>query len=321
MEKIEESAKPLLSIIIPCYNVERYIQETLDSIVFQKGFDNCELILIDDCSKDSTFTKISSYANCDNIIISRNLINKGVSATRNKGIEISSGLYLLFVDGDDCLAEGAINRLLELASSKADMVSFGFQIVFENKKTIHNGCVSADNKLYTSRDFLIKYFKRKILQHLCSFICKKEIVNQYCIRFDENTFYAEDQEFQIRCMFYSKQVFYIKDELFLYRIRSGSAMTSNFTLKRLTALKAFERLDQLLKDDVTYRYFRNYALFNYYSMLRLALKGRMSTIEFAKFNTIRNMRPHFSIDNKVGISVNILKFLNKNILYFFLRKF
>ncbi|MBR4570580.1 MAG: glycosyltransferase family 2 protein, partial [Candidatus Riflebacteria bacterium] len=103
----------MVSVIIPAYNVEKYIGECLDSIIFQT-YKNIEIIVVNDGSKDNTLSIIRDYSKKDNRIIIIDKQNTGVSDTRNCGINKAKGVYIVFVDGDDYLANDYITYMLSL---------------------------------------------------------------------------------------------------------------------------------------------------------------------------------------------------------------
>ena len=90
-----------ISVIIPVYNVERYLRECLDSIINQT-YRNLEIICIDDGSLDNSINILKDYSKIDNRIFIKQQQNRGPSKARNEGIKISTGKYLIFVDSDDC---------------------------------------------------------------------------------------------------------------------------------------------------------------------------------------------------------------------------
>ena len=114
-----------LEVIVPCYNVEKYVEECIDSIITQKTKYNFFVTIINDGSKDHTREILQKYANISNVkIIDQE--NKGLSGARNTGIAQSHGRYLLFVDSDDVLLPGAIEELMSLSeNNNADVVDSG----------------------------------------------------------------------------------------------------------------------------------------------------------------------------------------------------
>lgn len=112
----------IVSVIIPAYNTKKYIAKCLDSTINQT-YTNLEIIVIDDGSPDELFRLVEKYKAKDNRIKLYRQDNKGLSGARNKGIENSTGEYILFLDSDDWLERDSIKRLVEnIYNNKSDIV-------------------------------------------------------------------------------------------------------------------------------------------------------------------------------------------------------
>lgn len=126
---------PLISVIIPIYNVEKYIDQCIDSVLKQT-YPKLELILVNDGSTDGTLKKLKDWESKDKRIKLINQENSGVSKARNKGIDHSLGDFIMFVDSDDWLNESAlkycVNKLTE--NPKYDLILFGWKKTFLEKK-------------------------------------------------------------------------------------------------------------------------------------------------------------------------------------------
>ena len=122
-----------LSIIIPCYNVEKFVQKCANSILVQKGFDY-ELIFVNDGSKDNTLHVLENLVVKDNRIKVINQENQGLSGARNTGIEKATGEYVMFVDADDWLEPNAFELILDKFNQE-DLFCFSYNRVFDNKIT------------------------------------------------------------------------------------------------------------------------------------------------------------------------------------------
>ena len=120
-----------LSIIIPCYNVENFVQNCTESIVMQQGFD-FEMIMINDGSKDNTLHVLENLAEKDFRIKVINQQNQGLSGARNTGIQNATGEYIMFIDADDWLEPNAFELILDKFNQE-DLFCFSYNRVFENK--------------------------------------------------------------------------------------------------------------------------------------------------------------------------------------------
>lgn len=125
--------KPKISIIVPIYNVENYLHQTLFSVTNQT-LKNIEIICIEDCSTDTSAKILHKFAEDDNRIrIIQHTHNQGVSVARREGILLSSGEYIMFLDGDDCLDVNACKELYQLITrEKVDILQFGTTIIPRN---------------------------------------------------------------------------------------------------------------------------------------------------------------------------------------------
>lgn len=115
-----------VSVIVPVYNAEHYLRECLNSILRQT-YDNIEIICVNDGSKDGSSCILDEYAAKDNRIIIINQENLGVSAARNRGMEVAAGDYVLFIDSDDWLEDETIEEVLQYSiSNRLDICSFSY---------------------------------------------------------------------------------------------------------------------------------------------------------------------------------------------------
>ena len=119
-----------ISIIIPAYNIEKYLSATLDSVLVQT-YKNIEVIVVDDGSQDRTAAVIDDYAKRDSRIIAIHKENGGVTSARLRGLAESTGEWIGFVDGDDLVEPQMFARLLDNAlANNADIAHCGYQMVF-----------------------------------------------------------------------------------------------------------------------------------------------------------------------------------------------
>jgi teichuronic acid biosynthesis glycosyltransferase TuaG len=116
--------EPLVSIITPLYNSEKYIAETIESVLAQT-YSNWEMIIVDDCSKDNSTKIVEEYQKKDRRIkLYRNEINKGVSYTRNRAIDLSQGKYIAFLDSDDLWKKEKLEKQIKFMEEKNVVLSY-----------------------------------------------------------------------------------------------------------------------------------------------------------------------------------------------------
>lgn len=136
--KIEKQAgNPLVSVIMPAYNAERFIGEAINSVILQTMSD-WELIVIDDCSTDGSYSIVQNLAQADSrIIVLQNNMNSGVAKTRNRGIGLARGRYIAFLDSDDVWHPDKLQRQLDrLAATGAGICYCSYAIIGESSQKV-----------------------------------------------------------------------------------------------------------------------------------------------------------------------------------------
>jgi len=218
--------KPLFSIVIPCYNVEKYLEGAIQSVLVQ-SFKDWEIILIDDGSKDSTATIIESYAKIDSRIHSYFQMNKGVSEARNLGIKYASGKYVYFFDADDIIDNGLLTYLANLLFEESpDLIVFGYRKVDSNKKVIRRR-TPKENRLYKGDkalgNLLLALEDNELFNPPWNKLYKLDIIIQNKISFSALTL-GEDAVFNY-CFFRKLNTIYsVAKPLYTYvTMRNGSA--------------------------------------------------------------------------------------------------
>lgn len=179
-----------ISVIVPAYNVEKYISSCLDSLLNQTKKE-IEIIAIDDGSTDNTLNILNEYKrnNPNKIhVISQN--NQGLSITRNNGIKLSTGKYISFVDGDDEIDTNLFKNLWDkLEEFPYDVVAFNVEIIYPNKKIIVNPGITSDIK-----DFNLDS-KKKFLTDMycmaCNKIYKRDLFKDDNLLFTPNTWFED----------------------------------------------------------------------------------------------------------------------------------
>lgn len=216
-----------LSIIITVYNISAYLDSCLQSILTQKNV-SIEVICINDGSHDSSEVILNKYASSDRRVIVVSQKNKGVSAARNLGIELSRGKYIWFVDGDDKLMEESCYKLLEYAYSyKTDFIFFGAK--FSGQK---DADFDGLNSLVQPRDIFYDSFSPDIIfkekgskPFVWNCLYKSELIKSITVKFDTNIKLGEDQAFQVSYIPLGKRFLFVKDKFYLYRYkRKNGAM-------------------------------------------------------------------------------------------------
>ena len=188
---------PKVSVIVPVYNVEKYLNRCIDSILNQK-FTDFELILVDDGSPDNCGVICDEYAENDSRVRVVHKENGGVSAARNSGIEVANGEYIMFVDSDDYIDSRMLEDMLKYDSS--DIVFSGLKYINEQGEILSDGTVESFDKI-DLESFVRKYYIQMEETHIisgpCNKLFKKGIIDVNNIRFNEDISICEDGLFVI----------------------------------------------------------------------------------------------------------------------------
>ena len=215
------SKNPLISIIVPVYNAEKYLDECVESIVNQT-YKNIEIILVDDGSQDNSSALCNQWSKKDKRIKTIHKKNGGVSSARNIGISDSKGEWVSFVDADDWIEKDYIKEMIEKANAyNCEYVCCGFNRVYSNRVE-H---INSNEKIieHNSNTFLKSLLN---VQNSYGFVhmklIKKSLIDK--IRFDENIKVGEDALFNVQlCKRMDKIVIYNK-ALYNYRLNLDSVV-------------------------------------------------------------------------------------------------
>ncbi|MBR0487600.1 MAG: glycosyltransferase family 2 protein [Treponema sp.] len=215
----------LLSIIIPAYNVEKYISSTLKMLT-EQGLNDSEIIVIDDGSKDKTLqiSKIIASKNKRIKVIHQD--NKGVSVARNVGIQEANGEYLLFMDADDTLSPESLDfyRMYLQKYPDYDIYGFGYKSVFPNKNEVLYSYDKFNNQVFDSITIRQTFLAKKICFNICSCIYKSEFIKENKLSFTEGLAIGEDIEFLLKSFSLVNSLIYSSRIGFTYLIRDDSVM-------------------------------------------------------------------------------------------------
>lgn len=223
-----------VSIIIPVYNVENYIDKCLNSVVNQ-SYKNIEVIIVNDGSCDNSENIINKYLDKYSFIKYYKKENGGLSSARNYGLEKSNGDFVLFIDSDDYIEVDMVNILINKAiNDDMDIVSCNLNFIYDNK------IVKSNNYKYLTNDstklFLItppmipcKLYKRSLFDTL---------------KFKLDIYY-EDLELNPKMVYYTNKIGFVDDYLYNYVIRSNSIMRQSVFNDKL--LNIFDVLDSNYK--------------------------------------------------------------------------
>ncbi len=227
----------LISVIVPVYNVESYLEKCLDSIINQT-YSNIEIILINDGSTDSSFEICKKYKKKDKRIILINKKNGGLSSARNAGIEKFTGNYLLFVDSDDYIERDMVEKLYNnIMSNDADISVCNFFITEKGIDKKNNSCKNFIIKDETKYNFLYNSYS---LQTILSWnkLYKKHIFKD--IRYPKDLLH-EDQYIIEEILNKAKTINYMTKEFLYHYVQRDQSIMKTFNVKRFDVIKGLEK--------------------------------------------------------------------------------
>ena len=225
-----------VSIIIPVYNVEKYISKCVDSVINQT-FTNLEILLIDDGSPDNCPSICEAYARKDKRITVIHKKNGGLSDARNYGLDKATGEFILFVDSDDYIRKDMCEIMINDALiNNADIVMCNYYWVDSqgNDLNINN---QIDNIIYTPEQYLHAYINTQEAGFIiaCNKLYKREIFND--LRYPVGKI-NEDYFLIHKVVYRSKIISSINEKLYFYVQTENSIMRSHFTVKRMDMAEA-----------------------------------------------------------------------------------
>ncbi|WP_439425178.1 glycosyltransferase family 2 protein [Oenococcus alcoholitolerans] len=219
---------PLVSVIVPAYNVEKYVKKTIESVLNQ-SYPNIELIVIDDCSTDNTLSILKNMLFIhENVHLIINRYNQGLSGSRNIGIRAAQGDYVEFLDGDDRLKQDAVTVLVKQAQKHdADLVAFNYEVIrkegelkpAEKRMIISN----FPTGVFLGQDKLNLLFKNHFPHFAWSFLYKKSLFADHTILYPVGRSY-EDYATTYKTVFFANKLVSLNKQLYEYVQRDSSIM-------------------------------------------------------------------------------------------------
>lgn len=208
-----------ISVIIPVYNRENYIEETLLSVL-EQTYKNFEVILVDDGSTDRSQDIIKKYAEQDSRIVYIYQENNGVSSARNKGLDYALGQYIMFLDSDDLWEDSTLHKCINIIENNynVDLVYFGYK-EFDNQKVVE---VSTK---FATEDLLEDYLKNKVKINTNCFFINKDLIDRNNLRFTEGINNGEDMEFFAKVISVSNQPNFVEEYLNFRRIDTSNSIS------------------------------------------------------------------------------------------------
>lgn len=239
--------EPLISVIVPIYKVELYLDQCVSSIVNQT-YQNLEIILVDDGSPDNCSKMCDEWATKDSRIKVIHKSNGGLSDARNAGLEITNGDYTAFVDSDDYIASSMIDSLLTIAIKEhAEIVECNYLLFYDNEKKQEILDKNESYTIFNKEEALKELITENKFKHVVwNKLYKKSILKG--LRFEIGKLH-EDTFFTYQAFNNCSNIVKIEDSLYFYRQRSDSIMGTKFSIRNLDSLEARQNIYRFARDN------------------------------------------------------------------------
>lgn len=242
------------SIIIPVYNVEKYIDQCISSVLSQT-YKEYELILVDDGSKDLSSVICDNYAQNDKRIKIIHKENGGLSSARNAGLDIASGEYVLFLDSDDYWDDPMmLQKIYEsICETNSEVYIFGMKKFFKSTGKYEDREIKKGEKTYTISSIKPLMENNLFVACACDKVVRRELIEENHIRFRLGQM-SEDIEWNVKLLLYGQSIGVIYQSFYVYRQENESSITANVKRKNMEdILKVIERYAGV--DNVTIRHY------------------------------------------------------------------
>ena len=293
-----------ISVIIIAYNIEEYIERCLKSVLMQ-SLSEIEIIIINDGSTDNTLKIINELVINDNRVKIINKKNSGIIEARKSGIEIASGEYILFVDGDDWLELNACDRLYEIATeNNLDLIIYNAFWVYKDKKDSYS---IIKNKESIKLDPLKNLFLGKIIPAMWGKLIKREFLNKFNIDYPNKISYGEDLATVSSWLINKPKIDILNECLYNYYQRENS-ITNMVSNKFLDIIEAINFIELQLKEKNIYDKYKKefeYMLYNHLFILKFITINHLSYINIQIYNKFKEK--HIKVFNNEYILDDIAK--------------
>lgn len=307
-----------ISVIVPCFNVEEYLEDCLNSLVKQTIFDDLEIVCIDDGSTDSTLKILEQYKFKYSNIIVVSQDNQGQSSARNAGLKLATGKYIGFIDSDDIINEVYYENLVEtIEKHQADLVVCKLVTLYDNGSVDETNAreymVDDFVKIDSNFDDKIKLFLNdKLSVSPCNKLIKRSILQANNISFSVGL-YNEDMESGFDIIEASNAIVKCEESIYYYRQRSFST-TKLATIRVLDMLKVTDNIVDKLNTKYPNQYKLEIDTYKLLFCVYLTLHRVRNANEDVKIKVIKEVHNY----TKDISSLSILKVnhsLRKKVLY------
>ncbi|CUQ11711.1 Chondroitin polymerase [Turicibacter sanguinis] len=220
---------PKVSVIIPVYNGEKYLEKCIQSVLNQT-YINLEVIIIDDGSRDSSLVILEKLVKKDNRVIVLKQQNSGVAVARNRGLDVCSGDFVVFIDSDDFVDLKFIEQLVStMITNDCDLILSGYCRIYIRDTIQKKEYYSFPDRKMTRNDFLediFCYLDRMLIQGPCFKLFKTEIIKKNNIKFEETIQFGEDTVFIYNYLKHIEEIYNLDVTLYNYINYSNNSLST-----------------------------------------------------------------------------------------------
>ena len=236
----------MVSIIIPCYNCEKFIEETLQSLQNQT-YKDFEVICINDGSTDKTLDILTKWQSKGISIYVTDQKNSGVSVVRNNGIQKAKGEYIMFLDSDDTFHPECLERLISAVETSGTDVAY---CMYNRNRDIVDNCIKEEPyAVQTQTEAMNNLLYRMGEFGFCCYIYKTEKLRSLHLEFDINTKFGEDREFIWKYLSHCQSAAFVDMPLYWYRVNNASATKGKASWRKTDSLAAVKRTEAYLAEN------------------------------------------------------------------------
>lgn len=271
-----------VSILVPIYNVENYIESCACSL-FEQTMEEIEYVFIDDCGTDNSISLLNNILEKyperkDNVRVIHNLRNLGIGQSRNKAVENALGEYLYYVDSDDFIEKNTIQLLYDEAKKNdLDIVAAEFYLFYPNGTKIRTNYLISD----VPESFFFQLLNKQIPSYLCNKLIRRSLYIDNEIKVPEGVNFMEDFATLPRLVFHSRKIAYLPIPLYYYRQNQNSYCNSLKKSSIISAFKAIETIETFLNSKANMK-LKDYSLDLQYCKLQTKLMLSYAAPELAE---------------------------------------
>ena len=281
-----------ISIIVPIYNVEKYLDKCLESLLNQT-YKNIEIVCVEDCSTDSSRDVLNKYRNNKKIKIVLNKNNSGLSFSRNEGLKHATGDYIGFVDSDDYVDADYYEKMMEtIINDNSDLAIADIKTVFEKEN------YEMLNKAYNESQDSLGFINNGLAASACNKLFKKNLIKKYEFEVGKVN---EDLAVIIPTIVSAKKVSYVENAYYYYVQRNNSIQNSQFSDKRFDIVYGVDLTLERIKGCDNYEKIKDAIIFNQIILFFIYVIPKINNI----FVRARVIRKYNKLTKKYKIRENI----------------